>query len=270
MWPFASCGYNSPDAVDAGPNSPADEVIWGGTPDTGFVEEDYSVSDGLSSPNFSEENVVIVTRSEQTLSDDELDYEDVVKTIDLARAVNVNDEPSSSIFCAVNPEPEHSDVGADSPAAKGSVSNEHVIRTQGTLLRASIDHDVYNSFEDTLHSNARARISRLQGDISPSRKVTTARVRRRESTTAPSLVMHRDSGELQDYASATSAVYASLQAESRLHAWLITHGLARYYGAICDLGAKKISDLALLTEDDMDDLGLTPEERKKLNIRIMA
>lgn len=67
---------------------------------------------------------------------------------------------------------------------------------------------------------------------------------------------------LQDYASATTI--GNVLPESRLHAWLITHGIGQYYDAFQALGAKKISDLAHLTDEDMDELGLTPDERKNI------
>jgi len=70
---------------------------------------------------------------------------------------------------------------------------------------------------------------------------------------------------VQDYATATINKDTEYQP---LQAWLINHGLGRHWEAICNLGAKRISDLALLTKEDMDELGFTTEERKKLNIQI--
>lgn len=109
------------------------------------------------------------------------------------------------------------------------------------------------------------RISCAHGDTSPSRIRSPSRRARKESTAVPIA----DPG-LQDYASATIHVDDTFVAESRLHAWLLRHGLGHHYGAIHALGAKKISDLTLLTHDDMDDLGLTQDERKLFNIRIAA
>ncbi|KAJ1456585.1 hypothetical protein M885DRAFT_517414 [Pelagophyceae sp. CCMP2097] len=65
-----------------------------------------------------------------------------------------------------------------------------------------------------------------------------------------------------------SAVEIEARFQSPLHAWLFSRGLGRHYEAIGALGAKKIADLGYITRSDMDDLGLTPEERAFFQFRI--
>ena len=53
-----------------------------------------------------------------------------------------------------------------------------------------------------------------------------------------------------------------------LHAWLISHDLGKYFKSLDNLGAKKVSDLAFVTAEDLQDLGLTPAECARLQVRV--
>ena len=126
--------------------------------------------------------------------------------------------------------------------------------------------NIVGGLDDSLPDTPALALPRL---ASPDRRLPSPAKRSRREA---SLRRKSESNVLlpssQDYASATSKSDDFFQAESRLHAWLICHGLGDHWKAICALGAKKIADLALLTPEDMDDLGLDDSERKKLNIQI--
>ena len=51
-----------------------------------------------------------------------------------------------------------------------------------------------------------------------------------------------------------------------LELWLASRGLGRYSAAIRERGARKVADLMLLSNDDLDELGIPQCER--VNIRI--
>lgn len=57
---------------------------------------------------------------------------------------------------------------------------------------------------------------------------------------------------------------------SNLHYWLMARGLESKYDALRSLGAKKISDLALLTTDDHEELGLSDEQVKMIRIEVVG
>ena len=59
---------------------------------------------------------------------------------------------------------------------------------------------------------------------------------------------------------------ASPTARSNLALWLEARGLGKYAAAIQDLGARKVSDLCHLGDDDLDDMGMSREER--VNVRV--
>lgn len=57
-------------------------------------------------------------------------------------------------------------------------------------------------------------------------------------------------------------------AASRLHEWLLSRGLGAHFEALERLGAKRVSDLALLTADDLDQLGIGGAERGLFRIEL--
>jgi len=67
---------------------------------------------------------------------------------------------------------------------------------------------------------------------------------------------------------AAVAVSTRQQATSRLHEWLLSRGLGAHFGALERLGAKRVSDLALLTSDDFDQLGVSAAERELFRIEL--
>ena len=67
---------------------------------------------------------------------------------------------------------------------------------------------------------------------------------------------------------AAVAVSTRQQATSRLHEWLLSRGLGAHFGALERLGAKRVSDLALLTADDFDQLGVSAAERELFRIEL--
>ena len=64
------------------------------------------------------------------------------------------------------------------------------------------------------------------------------------------------------------AVSTRQQATSRLHEWLLSRGLGGHFGALERLGAKRVSDLALLPADDFDQLGVSAAERELFRIEL--
>ena len=60
----------------------------------------------------------------------------------------------------------------------------------------------------------------------------------------------------------------SVVARSRLHAWLLGRGLGAYFDALSALGAKKVGDLALLTNEDLDSLAIPLEDRSHFRIEL--
>jgi len=57
-------------------------------------------------------------------------------------------------------------------------------------------------------------------------------------------------------------------AASRLHEWLLSRSLGAHFEALERLGAKRVSDLALLTADDLDQLGISSAERGLFRIEL--
>lgn len=78
----------------------------------------------------------------------------------------------------------------------------------------------------------------------------------------------RTESEFQDYASSVTVRRIARQPQSHLHAWLISHDLGKYFKSLDNLGAKKVSDLAFVTAEDLQDLGLTPAECARLQVRV--
>ena len=56
---------------------------------------------------------------------------------------------------------------------------------------------------------------------------------------------------------------------SSLRNWLRARGLGEYFEPLRDLGAKRVSDLALLTEDDLKDLDLDEKQQKTLAVVVI-
>ena len=50
--------------------------------------------------------------------------------------------------------------------------------------------------------------------------------------------------------------------------FLSARGLGKHFGALERLGAKRVSDLALLTSDDFDQLGVGAAERELFRIEL--
>ena len=55
---------------------------------------------------------------------------------------------------------------------------------------------------------------------------------------------------------------------SNLDLWLVRRGLGKYLDAVAALGARRVSDLAFIDDDDLDALGMTPEERAAIRIHV--
>ena len=56
--------------------------------------------------------------------------------------------------------------------------------------------------------------------------------------------------------------------EQTLDLFLQSRGLGQYAEGIARLGARKLADLALLTDDDLDEIGLPPDERISIRISV--
>mmetsp|Transcript_8192 Transcript_8192/g.25288 ORF Transcript_8192/g.25288 Transcript_8192/m.25288 type:complete len:258 (+) Transcript_8192:66-839(+) len=218
--------------------------------DVDVLEHEETASTSGTPATFSEDNVCFIDDEEE----DGCTAWGDVKTVDLSVAETGKKERRSfatSVFCAI--------VGDDNPRLpleepRGCVGP--------TAFRTHFNNDFLNDF-----AKARQREGGLDDPESPTARSPTSRAmpdfRRRSLSPVRS-----PRPALQDYASATVQKDEFFQAESRLHAWLILHGLGHHWHSICALGAKKIADLALLTPEDMDDLGLSTVDRQKLNIRI--
>ena len=197
--------------------------------------------------------------SEEIFDDDPWDSPPGVKTIDLSRLDKRKnfDEPNL-LFCSIG--------ASEAPMTpRGCVVDWQFDQVQTPSSHhkvVDVDEEKVKKRYDGLHDSVDSPLlSKAQGDRSPNPIRTPSPAKRKES--------HRvRTQKLQDYATATVQRDDFFQAESRLHAWLICHGLGHHWGGISSLGAKKIADLALLTKEDMDDLGLSPDDRRKLNIRI--
>ena len=55
---------------------------------------------------------------------------------------------------------------------------------------------------------------------------------------------------------------------SNLDLWLVRRGLGKYLDAVAALGARRVSDLVFIDDDDLDRLGMTPEERAAIRIHV--
>ena len=55
---------------------------------------------------------------------------------------------------------------------------------------------------------------------------------------------------------------------SNLDLWLVRRGLGKYLDAVAALGARRVSDLFFIDNDDLDKLGMTPEERAAIRIHV--
>ena len=55
---------------------------------------------------------------------------------------------------------------------------------------------------------------------------------------------------------------------SNLDLWLVRRGLGKYLDAVAALGARRVSDLVFIDDDDLDALGMTPEERAAIRIHV--
>jgi len=55
---------------------------------------------------------------------------------------------------------------------------------------------------------------------------------------------------------------------SNLDLWLVRRGLGKYLDAVAALGARRVSDLVFIDDDDLDLLGMTPEERAAIRIHV--
>ena len=55
---------------------------------------------------------------------------------------------------------------------------------------------------------------------------------------------------------------------SNLDLWLVRRGLGKYLDAVAALGARRVSDLVFIDDDDLDSLGMTPEERAAIRIHV--
>ena len=55
---------------------------------------------------------------------------------------------------------------------------------------------------------------------------------------------------------------------SNLDLWLVRRGLGKYLDAVAALGARRVSDLVFINDDDLDLLGMTPEERAAIRIHV--
>lgn len=55
---------------------------------------------------------------------------------------------------------------------------------------------------------------------------------------------------------------------SNLDLWLIRRGLGKYLDAIAALGARRVSDLVFVQSEDLDALGMTPDERAAIRIHV--
>ena len=55
---------------------------------------------------------------------------------------------------------------------------------------------------------------------------------------------------------------------SNLDLWLVRRGLGKYLDAVAALGARRVSDLVFIDDDDLDLLGMTPEERAAIWIHV--
>lgn len=240
MWPFTSCGYNPRHELSETNGISADE-IWG------MPARAADANAGSpSSPGFSEECFVGPLADQSPGADNTLDRPAPVDQV----GSRDPDDLSRYLFSA------------------GTSDNE--IRLVPNWSKLVADHKAYRSLHDEVYAQEDdedpspadvTRISRAQGETS------ATKARRRESVIMPPAVAKGT--RFQDYATATSSAASTadgLQAENRLHAWLIARDLARYYVSLRALGAKRISDLAFLTDDDMDDLGLSIDERKKLTV----
>ncbi len=55
---------------------------------------------------------------------------------------------------------------------------------------------------------------------------------------------------------------------SNLDLWLVRRGLGKYLDAVAALGARRVSDLVFIDDDDLDALGMTPKERAAIRIHV--
>ena len=55
---------------------------------------------------------------------------------------------------------------------------------------------------------------------------------------------------------------------SNLDLWLVRRGLGKYLDAVAALGARRVSDLVFIDDDDLDAQGMTPEERAAIRIHV--
>jgi len=55
---------------------------------------------------------------------------------------------------------------------------------------------------------------------------------------------------------------------SNLDLWLVRRGLGKYLDAIAALGARRVSDLVFVQGEDLDALGMTPDERAAVRIHV--
>ena len=55
---------------------------------------------------------------------------------------------------------------------------------------------------------------------------------------------------------------------SNLDLWLVRRGLGKYLDAVAALGARRVSDLVFIDDDDLDALGMTPGERAAIRIHV--
>lgn len=57
---------------------------------------------------------------------------------------------------------------------------------------------------------------------------------------------------------------------STLRIWLQGRGLGRYFLPLRSLGAKKVSDLALLTQEDLNEMNIDPRAARTLKLLVVA
>jgi len=82
----------------------------------------------------------------------------------------------------------------------------------------------------------------------------------------PDLYSSDEDEEKATYSEKSASPRQHLETYSSLRIWLQARGLGQYYAPLRDMGAKKVSDLAHLTPDDLKEMNLDDYAIKTMSV----
>ena len=159
----------------------------------------------------------------------------------------------------------------DSPSSPAFLVGDHARRDAERSVRGSPSDDAVavepaapETDDDDDDDDSSAPVGR---GVSPDRDARAALARHRAASPpwrAP-VVSPKPPADAAPRAPPPSS---AAKLKSNLVVWLEARGLGEYSDAIVELGARKISDLSLLGNDDLDDMGMKIEDRANIRIHV--